>query len=207
MSNIGTQHPEFFKPAAGEETPEAAVVTPPVSRDIPAVIKKPSNRATAAGVAVLGGVIFAVLLGLAAWAYSAAAWVYGGSSEGVAADAFIYDRTITFLITPMYWLTVIGFTVYFVLLAVIVNTGKWRSFVLWGLLVAVLTYLTAIGSGLLTVSAWTLTFDEALDFVWRSVAFNPLVLVAVVLSREIPIWLGGWIALKGRKLRQAPTSV
>jgi len=67
--------------------------------------------------------------------------------------------------------------------------------------VALLTYVTAIGAGLLTVSAWTLTFSNAVDFMWRGIAFNPVVLVAVVLSREIPIWLGGWIALKGRKLR------
>ena len=105
------------------------------------------------------------------------------------------------MLTPLYWLTVIAFTVYFLLLAVIINTGHWRSFVLWGLVVALLTYVTAIGAGLLTVSAWTLTFSNAVDFMWRGIAFNPVVLVAVVLSREIPIWFGGWIALKGRPLR------
>jgi hypothetical protein len=72
---------------------------------------------------------------------------------------------------------------------------------LWGLLVAVLTYATANDAVLLTVRAWTLTLSDALDFMWRGIAFNPVVLVAVVLSREIPIWFGGWIALKGRPLR------
>jgi len=46
-----------------------------------------------------------------------------------------------------------------------------------------------------------LTFTNAVDFMWRGIAFNPVVLVAVVLSREIPIWFGGWIALKGRLKR------
>jgi hypothetical protein len=146
-------------------------------------------------------VIFAALYALAAWGYSAAAWLYSDSAAGTEAAAFIQERTIFFLATPVYWLTVIAFTVYFVVLAVLINRGHWRTFVLWGVAVAALTYLSAIGAGLLTVDAWTLTFSEALDFMWRGIAFNPLVLVAVVLSREIPIWLGGWIALKGRALR------
>lgn len=202
MSNTNGDHPEFFKPSAEEEQPFATPITLVATEDAPALEKAPSNRSTAALVALLGGVIFAALYGLASWGYSTAAWVYGSSTDGSEMGEFIQNRTITFLSTPVYWLTVLGFTLYFVLLAVLVNKGHWRSFVLWGLLVAFLTYLTAIGAGLLTVSAWTLTFDEALDFMWRGIAFNPLVLVAVVLSREIPIWLGGWIALKARKLRQ-----
>lgn len=204
MSDTAQQHPEFFKPSA-EEAAElegnfvAAAVAP--TPDAPAVLPKPSNRTTAALVAMLGGAIFAVLYGVAAWGYSAAAWIYGSSAAGAEAGVFIQERTINFVATPVYWLTVIAFTLYFVVLAILINTGHWRSFVLWGLVVAVLTYLTAIGSGLLTVHAWTLTFSEALEFMWRAVAFNPLILVAVVLSREIPIWLGGWIALSSRKHR------
>jgi hypothetical protein len=202
MSNSLTEdHPEYFKPAAGEEPVGSgfAGITP--TADVPAVEKKPTNRPTAAVVALLGGLVFAVLYGLASWGYSAALWVYGDAGEATDAAVFIQERTVTVLLTPLYWLTVIAFTLYFLLLAVLINTGHWRSFVLWGLLVAVLTYATAIGAGLLTVSAWTLTFSDAVDFMWRGIAFNPVVLVAVVLSREIPIWFGGWIALKGRPLR------
>lgn len=206
MSDVAQEHPEFFKPTPEEEAARGAgfaAVAAGTSEDSPAVHTKPSNRTTAALVALLGGAIFAVLYALAAWGYSAAAWLYGSSSEGTEAAAFIQERSVSFLLTPVYWLTVFAFTLYFVLLAILVNTGHWRSFVLWGLLVAVLTYATAIGAGLLTVRAWTLTYSEAIEFMWRGIAFNPLVLVAVVLSREIPIWLGGWIALKARKFRGA----
>jgi uncharacterized membrane protein len=208
MSDVSTEHPEFFKPAPEEEPPVGAgfagVNGLQTTEDAPAVEATPSNRTTGAVVALIGGVVFTVLYALAAWGYSAAAWVYGTTGEGVEASVFIHDRTMSFLSTPVFWLTSIAFTIYFVLLAVLINKGHWRTFVLWGLLVAILTYATAIGAGLLTVRAWTLTFSEAIEFMWHGIAFNPLVLVAVVLSREIPIWFGGWIAVKGRKLREAP---
>lgn len=207
MSDATTEHPEFFKPAA-EEEPQglsfAGVNGSQTTEDAPAVAASPSNRTTGALVALFGGVVFAVLYALAAWGYSAAAWMYGDSAEGTQAAVFIQDRTIAFLSTPVYWLTAIAFTLYFVILAILINKGHWRTFVLWGLVVAILTYATAIGAGLLTVRAWTLSLSEALDFMWHGIAFNPLVLVAVVLSREIPIWFGGWIAVRGRKLRDTP---
>ena len=208
MSNPTTEHPEFFKPAPEEEPSAgsgfAGVNGSQTTEDAPAVAATPSNRTTGALVALFGGVVFAVLYVLAAWGYSAAAWMYGDSAEGTQAAFFIQDRTIAFLSTPVYWLTAIAFTLYFVILAILINKGHWRTFVLWGLVVAILTYATAIGAGLLTVRAWTLTLSEALDFMWHGIAFNTLVLVAVVLSREIPIWFGGWIAVTGRKLRDAP---
>jgi uncharacterized membrane protein len=208
MSDPTTEHPEFFKPAPEAEAPDSAgfagVTGANASEDVPAVAVAPSNRTTGSLVALLGGVIFAVLYALAAWGYSAAAWMYGDSAEGAEAAVFIQDRTIAFLSTPVYWLTTIAFTLYFVILAILINKGHWRTFVLLGLVVAMMTYVTAIAAGLLTVQAWTLTFSEAVDFMWRGIAFNPLVLVAVVLSREIPIWFGGWIAVAGRKLRDAP---
>ena len=207
MSDATTEHPEFFKPAP-EEEPQglgfAGENGSQTTEDAPAVEAAPSNRTTGALVALLGGVLFAVLYALAAWGYSAAAWMYGDSAEGTQAAVFIQDRTIAFLTTPVYWLTAIAFTLYFVILAILINKGHWRTFVLWGLVVAILTYATAIGAGLLTVRAWTLTFSEAIEFMWHGIAFNPVVLVAVVLSREIPIWFGGWIAVTGRKLRDAP---
>jgi hypothetical protein len=207
MSDATTEHPEFFKPAPVEEPQGlgfAGVNGSQTTEDAPAVEAPPSNRTTGALVALFGGVVFAVLYALAAWGYSAAAWMYGDSSEGTEAAVFIQDRTIAFLSTPVYWLTAIAFTLYFVILAILINKGHWRTFVLWGLVVAIFTYATAIGAGLLTVRAWTLSFSEAIEFMWHGIAFNPLVLVAVVLSREIPIWFGGWIAITGRKLRDAP---
>ena len=205
MSDTAQDHPEYFKPTPEEESAlSAGFVGALGATDTEPVDTKPvktSNRVTGALVALLGGAVFAILFAVAAWAYSFAAWAYGSGEAGTEMAAFIENRTLAFLATPVYWLTSIAFTLYFILLAIVINKGHWRTFVLLGLLVALLTYATAVGAGLFTVHAWTLTFPEALDFMWRAIAFNPLILVAVVLSREIPIWFGGWIALKGRKLR------
>lgn len=195
MSDPATEHPEFFKPAAEEEPLGlgfAGVNGSQTTEDAPAVAASPSNRTTGAVVALLGGLVFAVLYAGIPWFYSS---VVSGKFE---------QPNFVFLATPVYWLTAIAFTLYFVILAILINKGHWRTFVLWGLFVAILTYATAIGAGLLTVRAWTLSFSEANAFVWEGIAFNPFVLVAFVLAREIPIWFGGWIAVKGRKLRDAP---
>ncbi len=161
----------------------------------------PTNRATAVLIAIAGGVLFSILFILAAVLYNWAAWTFGTGSGANNVVDFIQSRTLAFLATPVYWLTTIAFTVYFVLLAILLHRALWRSYVIGGLLVALLTYLTAVGAGLFTVHAWTLTFGEALNFLWRGIAFNPLVLVTVVLAREIPIWFGGWIAITGKKFR------
>ena len=83
MSDPTTEHPEFFKPAP-EEEPQglgfAGVNGSQTTEDAPAVAASPSNRTTGALVALFGGVVFAVLYALAAWGYSAAAWMYGVSA-------------------------------------------------------------------------------------------------------------------------------
>jgi hypothetical protein len=89
------------------------------------------------------------------------------------------------------------FFIGFMLLAVIVNRGPWWYYAVFGLLVAVLVYLAYLGGALATVQAWTRSVDEVQGFIgdrW----FDPLAVVAFVIAREIPIWLGGWIASRGR---------
>jgi len=51
------------------------------------------------------------------------------------------------------------------------------------------------------VQAWTLTLEQANDFIaerW----LDPYAIVAAVIAREIPIWLGGWIAARGRAVTE-----
>jgi uncharacterized membrane protein len=199
LSAMSSDHPEFFK--APKEDTAAPLPGDEVTTDAPAVVRVPTNRGAAALIAVAGGALFALLYIAAAVLYNWASWSYGTGGGSPSAADFIQSHTVAFLATPVFWLTTIAFTVYFVLLALILHKGQWRSYVLGGLIVAILTYATAMGAGLFTVHAWTLTFTEAVNFLWRGIAFNPLVLVTVVLAREIPIWFGGWIALKGKKFR------
>jgi len=199
-SETVAEHPEFFK-APKEETSFGLAPEDAVTTDSPAVVRVPTNRGPAALIALAGSVLFALLYILAATLYNWAAWGFGNGGGALNMGDYVQTRTVAFLATPVYWLTTIAFTVYFTLLAVIFNKAVWRTYVISGLGVAILTYATAIGAGLFTVHAWTLTFGEAANFLWRGIAFNPLILVTVVLAREIPIWFGGLIAIRGKKFR------
>ena len=97
----------------------------------------------------------------------------------------------------MFWVPIVAFFVGFMLLAVIVNRGPWWTYAVFGLLVAALVYFSYIGGALITVQAWTLTLDEASAFVSQR-WLDPFAIVAAAIAREIPIWLGGWIAARGR---------
>lgn len=197
-------HPEFFKPKPEDET----VVIPggPLSHNDPAIVEPRTNRTGAVWIALTGGVVFALLYLLATILYSWAAFTWGDNVGGRDVFTYVQNRSFTFASTPIYWLTSIAFFFYFTLLALFFYGATWRAFVMGGIVVALLTYATAIAAGLLTVSAWTLTFREAIAFMWRSIAFNPLILVTLLLAREIPIWFGGWIAVRAKKLRDKDLS-
>lgn len=191
-------HPEFYKPRSEDE--HVATPAPALTLDDPALTPY-SNRTAAVWIALTGGLSFALLYLLATILYSWAAFTWGDQVGGRDLYTYIQNRSLAFVSTPIYWLTSLSFFFYFSMLAVLAYRATWRVYVACGLIVAVLTYVTAIGAGLLTISAWTLTFREAISFLWRSIAFNPLILVTLMLAREIPIWFGGWIAIRARKVR------
>lgn len=200
----GEINPAFYKPKPEDEP----VVVPgaPLTHGDPAIEVPRTNRTGAVWIALTGGVVFALLYLLATILYSWAAFTWGDNVGGRDVLTYVQNRSFNFASTPIYWLTSIAFFFYFTLLALFFYGAKWRAFVIGGLVVALLTYATAIAAGLLTVSAWTLTFREAMAFMWRSIAFNPLILVTLILAREIPIWFGGWIALRAKKLRDKDLS-
>jgi hypothetical protein len=108
---------------------------------------------------------------------------------------------VQFVAQPVYWVPVIATFVGFTLLAAVVNRGAWWYYAVFGLLVGVFVYLSYIGAALLTVQAWTLTIDQANDFI-RARWLDPFALIAGILAREITIWLGGWVASRGRAVTE-----
>lgn len=198
------EHPEFFRPKPEAESAVSAGA--PLTHNDPAIEEPRTNRTGAVWIALTGGVAFALLYLLATILYSWAAFTWGDNVGGRDLFTYVQNRSFNFASTPIYWLTSIAFFFYFTVLALFFYGAKWRAYVIGGLVVALLTYATAIAAGLFTVSAWTLTFREASAFMWRSIAFNPLILITLILAREIPIWFGGWIALRAKKLREKDLS-
>ncbi|MFE6965765.1 hypothetical protein ACFVAJ_11660 [Agromyces sp. NPDC057679] len=150
------------------------------------------NRAFGALVALIGAALFAAL-------YAGIAYLLL-LSQGDAAEVntVFVER---FLAKPVYWVPIIAFFVGFALLAAIVNRGRWWAYVVFGLLVGVLVYFSYLGGALLTIEAWTLTFEDAQSFIAQR-WLDPFAIVAALIAREIPIWLGGWIAARGRTVNE-----
>ena len=169
-------------PAPAPQTIYVQAPTPPKTR---------GNRGFGVLVALIGTLLFALL-------YAGVAYLLllGRGDPAEATSVFT-----EFLTRAVFWVPVLAFFIGFALLAAIVNRGAWWYYAVFGLLVGVLVYFSYIGGSLLTVQAWTLTVGEATEFInqrW----LDPFAIVAAVIAREIPIWLGGWIAARGRTVAE-----
>ncbi|KRC60830.1 hypothetical protein ASE14_07615 [Agromyces sp. Root81] len=174
--------PVYVAPQPGPQTIYVQAPTPP---------KAKGNRGFGVLVALIGTVAFGVLYAVVAYALYLSFGAPAGEAIGIG----------DFLIEPTFWVPVVAFFVGFALLAAIVNRGPWWTYAVFGLLVGALVYFAYIGGSLLFVQAWTLTLEQANDFIaerW----LDPYAIVAAVIAREIPIWLGGWIAARGRTVTE-----
>jgi hypothetical protein len=214
MSNVTQDHPEFFKPPAlqevtplmlaGSDAPVADVSSGHPNMDElldegtrvapiegAGALAPTSNRKTGMAIAALGGLAFAAL-------YAAAAFGLIALRQD---PQFVVASTLSFLATPIFWLTTLLFTGLFILLAVIINRGTWVNVIIGSFVVAALAYGAVLGSGLLSIHAWELTFSAAQTALWEGIAFNPIILAVPILAREIVLWLGLWITRRGKRLR------
>ncbi|TYL54252.1 hypothetical protein [Agromyces mariniharenae] len=153
--------------------------------------KSRGNRGFGVVVALVAAAVFALL-------YAGIGYLVLLAQSDPARAATVF---VQFVAQPVYWVPIIATFVGFTLLAAIVNRGAWWYYAVFGLLVGVFVYLSYIGAALLTVQAWTMTIDEANDFI-RARWLDPFALIAGILAREITIWLGGWVASRGRAVTE-----
>ena len=163
---------------AAPQTIYVQAPTPPKTR---------GNRGFGVLVALIGTVVFALL-------YAGISYLLLLAQRDAAEATTVFTQ---FLVQPVFWVPIVACFLGFALLAVIVNRGAWWSYAVFGLLVGVLVYFSYIGAALLTVEAWTITVDQANEFIQQR-WLDPFAIVAAVVAREIPIWFGGWIAARGR---------
>jgi hypothetical protein len=171
--------PLYVEPQPPQQAIYVQAPTPPKLR---------GNRGFGVLVALMGTVLFALLY--AGVAYLLLTFYGVGRADGVG----VFTE---FLTRPVYWVPAIAFFVGFAVLAVIVNRGPYWAYAVFGLLVGVFVYFSYIGGALLTVEAWTLTPEDAGGFIVQR-WLDPFAITAFVIALEIPIWLGGWIAARGR---------
>jgi len=166
---------------AGGESGESKIVY--VSA--PPAPKKKGARGIGALVAILSAGIFAAV-------YAAFVLIVSLIAPPVSTGAMLQ-----YFAAPIYWIPVIVFALSYLLLVVIVNRAGWWAHVLGGFLVAVLVYVSFIGAALIMAGAVGGT-ASVVGAVVLSQLTSPLGFVAAVAAREVPIWVGGLVAKRGR---------
>lgn len=156
--------------------------------------RKRGARGVGFGVALLSTVVLAGLLGLAAY----------GLAYLFTRD-FDPNMIVTVWLQPQFVFPVVGFFIAYVLLTLIVNRAGWWAHVLGGFVVAAIVYAAAVwGLVYAANGGWETGFGGLFDFPRAAVidaVLHPVAIAAFILAREVPIWLGGIVARRGRKQR------
>ncbi|MBF4638088.1 hypothetical protein [Clavibacter michiganensis] len=161
----------------------------PIYVQAPVPPEKRGNRGFGVLIAVVAAILFALL-------YSLGTALLASVRDP---DAFgdVFGRYIA---SPVFYVPTIAFLVFFVLLALLVNRGKWWAFVLGGLPVAVLVYAAYVGTRLLQGGVMDLAPSEQALLLQRTVTF-PDGILAGFLARELVTWLGAGISARGRRIK------
>ncbi len=177
---------------AGEGAPAGyGAVATPIYVTAPVPPKKKSNRGFGILIALLGTVVFAV--------------VYAAVNLVIAAIGFPAARYLdvfvkSFIGTWVFWIPVIFFFIAMVVLIQILNRAGWWAYIIGGFVVAAVTYFSYAGGVLLQIQAWKLTPEvvgRGLNVLW----FTAPAIWAGIVAREVSIWTGLWLAVRGRKLK------
>lgn len=180
-------------PAAETAAVDPVVATQPASPTVvfvqaPQPPKKRGARGVGALVALLGAGLFA-----AAYAVLVLLIALIGSRSGLA-------PALQFLSSVTFWVPVIVFFLSYLLLIVIVNRAGWWAHVLGGFIVALLVWVGFVGSAIIAAGALGGT-SAAVGAVVLQQLTNPLGFAAAIAAREVPIWVGGLVAKRGRTAR------
>lgn len=192
-----------FAPAAattaavqGGSAPAPVSENPPPYQPVPQPVQAPrppepkGNRGAGSLIALLGTAVFALLFAAVSF------FVIGANLTGEAAITAFLD----FLRSAAFIVPVVAFALSLILIVLIVNRAGWWAYVFGGFLVAVLVYFAGIAGALVHVRAWEWQPQEQYDFV-RSLTMDPLTLGGAIVAREVSIWTGALIALRGRRLK------
>lgn len=181
-----------------ETTASSAPTTDQQQQAFPLYIQAPSapdvrgNRGFGILIGLLGTIIFA---GLYASAVSGLQLVFDDNGTFV-------ENLIQISTSWPFLLAAAGFFLAWAVTATLVNRSGWVHWVLGGFIIGLVVFLAWVGGFLIQERAWTLSVDEILAEV-TGVAFTFGPVIAFIIAREIPVWLGGWIASRGRKVREA----
>ena len=153
--------------------------------DAPQRPKMRGTRGVGLAVVLLSTGVFAVLYALATIALALAL-----RPEGLNGFA-------SYLASAPFFVPVLVFAGAHLLLVIVANRAGWWIHVLGGFLVAVIVWVSFLGAALIAAGAIGATEAQQQSVILQQLV-NPLGIIAAVLAREIPIWVGGIVARRGR---------
>jgi hypothetical protein len=170
---------------AGEAPAAATTDSKVVYVSAPTEPRKKGARGVGILVVILSTLVFAA--------------VYAGLVVAVSiiAPPISSGAILQYFAAPIFWVPVIVFALSYLLLVIIVNRAGWWAHVLGGFLVAVLVYVSFIGASLIMAGAVG-GAAAVVGTIVLSQLTNPLGFAAAVAAREVPIWVGGLVAKRGR---------
>jgi hypothetical protein len=187
--------PAATQELAPEDRPEVAAAAAESGRQIvyvhaPVPPKVLHNRLFGVLVALLGVVIFGLV-------YFGAVVVYIAITPGALFEA----TALNFVNSAAFWVPVLYFAFASILLALVLNRAAWWTHVVGSVVVAIFVFWASAGTLALLSNVVAMTPDEA-NVVFWSIAGNPILFIATILAREVPLWFGLAIATRGRRVRE-----
>ncbi|WP_284233482.1 hypothetical protein [Arenivirga flava] len=147
------------------------------------------NRALGAGVALVGSILFALLLA------SGGSLLIGLARPGDGTRQWID----AYLANPLLAVPTLIFLVAFLILTAIANRAGWWAYIFGGLIVAAVVYAGSIAVLLLLQGGLQMSLRGAVDAALR-LAVNPALVLGGLLARELVLWLGLGISRSGARL-------
>ncbi|MGM1028819.1 MAG: hypothetical protein ACQEWM_02965 [Actinomycetota bacterium] len=172
----------------------AAGGTPIVLVEEPVPPRRKGARAVGFAVALLATLIFAVLF---AAAFFAVGYLFDRAFDATETLQSVWLR-------PSYLLPVIVFFLAYWIVTLVVNRAGWWAHVLGAFLVALLVYAAHIGGAYMEAQGgWAgYTALPGIDAqALGQLLLAPLSVLAFVIAREVPVWVGGIVARRGRRAR------
>lgn len=173
----------------------AAGGTPIVLVEEPVPPRRKGARAVGFAVALLATLIFAILF---AAAFFAVGYLFDRAFDATATLQSVWLR-------PSYLLPVIVFFLAYWIVTLIVNRAGWWAHVLSAFLVALLVYVAHIGGAFMEAQGGWAGYAALPGIDAQALSqllLAPLSVLAFVIAREVPVWVGGIVARRGRRARE-----
>lgn len=183
--------------AVDDETARAAASggTPIVLVEEPMPPRRKGARGVGFAVTLLATLIFAIVF---AAAYFAVGYLFDSAFD-------VMETLETLWLRPSYLLPVVIFFLAYWIITLIVNRAGWWAHVLGAFIVALLVYAAHIGGAFMEEQGGWASYTALPGIDPQALGqllLAPLSVLAFVVAREVPIWVGGIVSRRGRKARE-----